>query len=136
MSLYTVNPDATQRQIVGMLDIAKINHILGKIVFPESGIPREIWMYPGLKKHVQKRHPGIFEAYHQYVPDIVENPDYVGQNPKEPGIELYKKINDTILLSINLDPDGYFYVSSFYDLKNAEAKIEKRLQSGRIKPYL
>ncbi|MFD2088120.1 hypothetical protein [Brevibacillus brevis] len=33
---------------------------------------------------------------------MVENPDYVGQNPKEPGIELYKKINDTILLLSHL----------------------------------
>jgi len=136
MSQYTVNPNATTRQIVANLDVAKINRILGKNVFSETGIPTEVWMYPGLKKHVQKRHPGIFEAYHQHIPDIIENPDYVGQNPKEPGVELYKMINDTILLSINLDPTGYFYVSSFYDLDNAAVKIQKRLRSGRIKPYV
>jgi hypothetical protein len=94
-------------------------------------------MYPGLKKHVMKRHPGIFEVYHQYIPDIIKSPDYVGQNPTEPdSVELVKKITDTILLAIKLDPTGYLYVSSFYDLKNAQVKIEKRLRTGRLKPYV
>lgn len=130
---YTVDPNATDRQIVGMLDIAKINSILGTS-FTNSG---EVWMYPGLKKHVMKEHAGIFEAYHQYLPSIIASPDYIGQNPSVPNsVELVKRISDTILLAIKLDPTGYLFVSSFYDLKNAQVKIQKRLNSGRLKPYV
>ncbi|WP_134687547.1 PBECR3 domain-containing polyvalent protein [Brevibacillus migulae] len=133
MSKFTVDPNATDRQIVGILDIAKINGILGTS-FAVSG---EVWMYPGLKKHVMKQHPGIFEAYHQYIPDVIESPDYIGQNPKEPNsVEFIKQISDTILLAIKLDPSGYLYVSTFFDLKNATVKINKRLASGRLKPYV
>ncbi|NKQ22772.1 plasmid-related protein [Brevibacillus laterosporus] len=129
---YIVDPNATDRQIVGMLDIEKINSILGAS-FTNSG---EVWMYPGLKKHVMKKHVGIFENYHQCLPAIIASPDYIGRNPSEPNsVELVKRISDTILLAIKLDPTGYLYVSSFYDLKNAEIKIHKRLNSGRLKPY-
>lgn len=132
MSKYTVNPNATERQIVGQLDLAKINALLG-VNFTGTG---EVWMYPGLKKHVMKAHAGIFEAYHQYLPDIIASPDYVGQNPKEPdSLELIKQITDTVLLAIKLDPSGYLFVSTFFDLKNAPDKIRKRLATGRIKPY-
>lgn len=129
--MYTVNPNAKQRQIVGKLDVATINALLG-INLP----PTEIWMYPGAIKHIKREHAGIFEAYYHLIPDMIANPDYVGQNSKEPNsVELYKCMTPDLLLAIKLDPSGYLYLSSFYDLKNGAYKIQKRLSSGRIKPY-
>ncbi|WP_139492564.1 PBECR2 nuclease fold domain-containing protein [Brevibacillus dissolubilis] len=132
MGTVTKQYESTERQIIGILDIAKINQILGI----DYQMSPHVWMYPGLKKHVQKRHPGIWELYHQHIPDIIQNPDYIGQNPKEPNsIELVKQISDSILLAIKIDPSGYLFISTFYDLKNAENKVQKRLRSGRLKPY-
>ena len=68
---------------------------------------------------------------------ILREPDNIGKNSTEPNsIELYKQLGDHLLLAIKLDPTGYLFVSSLYDLKNAPAKIQKRLASKRIVPYV
>jgi len=77
--VYTVNQNTNRRQIVGVLDVGTINALLG------TNLPStEVWMYSGFIKHVKKKHKGNFEAYHHLIPDIIANPDYVGQNPTEP----------------------------------------------------
>ena len=125
---YTVDPNATSIQVVGKIDTTKINRLLG-LNLPDV----EVFMYPGAIKHVKKNHPGIFENFHQFIPDILSNPDYVGNNPKEPNsVELYKRVSMDLLLAVKLDPTGYLYLSSMYDLHNANHKIQKRLKSGRI----
>lgn len=66
---------------------------------------------------------------------MLKNSDYVGQNPKEPNsIELYKQIG-YVLIADKLDPSGYLYLSSMYELNNGEHKIKARLKSGRIVPF-
>lgn len=71
----------------------------------------DIHIYPGLEKHINKRHE-------EYLPYIEK-------------IELIKVFDENILISINLDVDkGYLYVSSLYDVK--QGKIERRLNSGRL----
>lgn len=37
--------------------------------------------------------------------------------------------------AIKLDPSGYLFVSSFYDMHNGPFKIQKRLASGRLIPF-
>lgn len=96
----------------------------------------DVKMFPGFVKHVQKRHPGIYEAYSSHIKDIIEQPDYVGQNPKESNsVELVKILNDHMLIAIKLDPSGYLFLSTMFDLKNGPAKIQKRLNSGRLVAY-
>jgi hypothetical protein len=128
---YTVDPGATTAQLVGKMDTATINSLLG-ISLPDV----EVYMYPGVIKHIKRKHRGIFETFHHLIPDILLNPDYVGKNPKEPhSVELYKRLSPDLLLAIKLDPSGYLYLSSMYDLNNGETKINKRLASGRVVPY-
>lgn len=132
MPNYTVNPYSSQIQIVGLLDLVSIQTLLG-ITFPSA----EVYMYPGVVKHIKKHHPGIFEQYHHLIPGMIAKPDYVGQNPKEPNsVELYKVVNDHLLMAIKLDPTGYLYLSSFYDLNNGPYKVAQRLSSGRIVPFV
>lgn len=130
MSKYVIDPASTTRQVVGVLPASVINGLLG------TTLPAvDVIMYSGFVKHVKRKHPGIFEQYSYLIPDIIESPDYVGQNPKEPGsVELYKAVG-SLLLAIKLDPSGYLYLSSFYELQNGTHKIQKRLKSGRIVPY-
>lgn len=93
--------------------------------------------FPGAIKHIKKRHPGIFEQYYELIPDIIESPDYVGQNPREPStsVELIKLVSEHLLLAVKLDPSGYLYVSTLYDLNNGMIKVQKRLKSGRLIPF-
>jgi hypothetical protein len=120
-----------QRQNVGELNIEAIKRLTG-IELPSA----QVWMYPGLVKHVKKRHPGIMEQYGHFISEIISNPDYVGKNPSEPGsIELIKYVSPYLLLAVKLDPSGYVFISSFYELNNGPVKVQKRLANGRLKPF-
>ncbi|MGV3466525.1 MAG: PBECR2 nuclease fold domain-containing protein [Heyndrickxia sp.] len=122
-----IDPGATSTQVVGVLHPA----IVSKYQLACSS--HEVQMYPGAIKHIKKRHPGIFEQYYHLIPDILENPDYIGQNPKEPNsVELVKIVNEHFLVAIKLDPSGYLFLSTFYDLKNGKTKVEKRIRNGRL----
>ncbi|MGF9710463.1 PBECR2 nuclease fold domain-containing protein, partial [Paenibacillus naphthalenovorans] len=113
------------------LNTAAVKNLVG-IDFPVD----EVYMYPGAIKHVRKNHPGIIESYGHLIPDMIANPDFIGQHPKVPNsLEIIKVVSDHLLLSIQLDPSGYLYVSTFFELNNGHNKIKKRLASGRIVPY-
>lgn len=130
-SLNTFNENSTNPLIVGSLDINKIYSLIG-IRFLVS----DVYIYPGAIKHIKRQHPGIWEQYGHLLPTIIHSPDYIGRNPKvADSIELYKQIGDHMLLAIKLDPTGYLFVSSLYELQNATVKIQKRLASQRIVPF-
>lgn len=131
MQKYTINPHSQVKQAVGMLPEVIVK------TYNLSCPSNEVLMYPGVIKHLKKReHEETFLTYYDRIPDIISNPDYVGQNPKEPNsIELYKQLDDHLLVAIKLDPSGYFFLSTFYDLNNGAYKIQKRLKSGRIVPF-
>lgn len=95
----------------------------------------EIMQSTGLVKHIFKRHSHCVQ-YLDKVSDILENPDYIGINPKENNsVELVKVYEDNILIAIKLDCDnGYYYLASLYNISGG--KMENRLNSGRLKKYL
>lgn len=95
----------------------------------------DIMQSTGLYKHIAKSHPNCVQ-YLGNVSDILDHPDYIGTNPKEPNsIELVKIYADNILIAVKLDSDnGYYYLASLYNVSNG--KINNRLKSGRLKKYL
>ena len=93
-----------------------------------------IYRSRGLPAHMVKRKHYKCLKYIDYIPDIIETPDYVGINPNEQGIsiELIKKYADNVLIGIKLDTnEEYLYVSTMHDIQ--ESKISRRLHSGRLK---
>jgi hypothetical protein len=129
---YIFDINATTKQVIGELNLEAIKRLLG-IEFPTS----EVYMYPGAIKHAKRQHPGVIEQYGHLIPDMISNPDYVGHNPTEPdSIELVKYINEHLLLAVKLDPSGYLFVGTFFDLKNGQEKLKRRLASGRLKRYI
>ncbi|KXH86914.1 hypothetical protein AU377_13730 [Sporosarcina sp. HYO08] len=94
-------------------------------------------MPPGVLKHLKKRgHWGDFERYYHEIPRMIAEPDYAGQNPKEPNsVELYKILSDHVILPIKLNIETGLFLSSFYTLDNGVEKIQKRLRTGRIYPF-
>ena len=85
----------------------------------------------GLCKHIEKRHPQCLK-YIKQIPQILENPDYIGTNPKEKNsIEFIKVLEDNVLAAIKLDiNNNQFYVASLYDI--TQGKLERRLNSHRL----
>ena len=131
LSAYSIDIDSTVVQKVGTLDIDAVKQLTG-VEFPVA----DVYMYPGAIKHVKRRHPGVMETYGHLIPGMISNPDYIGCNPKIPdSVELIKVVSEHILLSIQLDPSSYVFVSSFYRLDNGIAKVHRRLASGRIVLY-
>lgn len=88
----------------------------------------------GLYAHVQKRHPHCLKFIDK-LDRIIANPDYIGENPKEPNsIELIKHMGENVMVAVKLDSVGkYYYVASIYNI--TQSKIERRLYSGRLKKY-
>lgn len=130
--MHTFDENSTKALSIGHIDVVKVKKLTGI----DLGVS-EVFIYPGAIKHIKREHPGIWDNYKHTLPTILTSPDYIGKNPKVPdSIELYKQVGDTLLLAIKLDPTGYLFVSSFYDLNNANVKIAKRLKSGRIVPFV
>lgn len=126
-----IDPYASETQLVGILPRALTQHYN---LICES---YEVFMPPGVLKHLKKRgHWEDFLTYHQDIPSLIANPDYAGQNPKEPNsVELYKVLNEHILIAIKMNPQNNLFLGSFYQLDNGEKKIERRLRTQRIYPF-
>lgn len=100
-----------------------------------------VYAAPGVIKHIKKRHKDelsqeILANIIDTIKFILKQPEYVGCHDKKigKGIEFIKKIDDNILVATELDiKEGYLYISSMYPIK--QAKIDTRLNSGRIKQY-
>lgn len=94
----------------------------------------DIFISDGLNKHIQRRHPNCIQ-YIDKIPQIIKNPDYIGTNPKEPNsVELVKVFEDNIQIGIKLDTtNNYLYVATLFDINSS--KIQRRLNSGRLKKY-
>lgn len=126
----TINPHATVTQVVGVIPEQIVKH------YGINCSSYEVFMPPGVLKHLKKHgHWNDFMTYYQDIPNMIADPDYAGQNPKEPGtVELYKVMNDHVLLAIKMNPTTGLFLGSFYILDNGANKIQARLGTGRIHP--
>lgn len=94
----------------------------------------DIYQDDGLFVHIQQRHPNCLK-YLPQIQNILESPDYIGSNPKEPNsIELIKNIGNNIQIAIKLDSaNGYYYIATLHEVSNV--KINSRLNNGRLKKF-
>lgn len=100
-----------------------------------------VYAAPGVIKHIKRRHKNelseeILDNIIDTIKVVLKQPEYVGCHDKKVGgcIEFIKKIDDNILVATELDiKEGYLYIASMYPIK--QAKIDTRLNGGRIKPY-
>ncbi len=91
----------------------------------------DIYMSDGLYKHILKRHPSCI-SYLNNVSDIVDQPDYIGINPKESNsIEFVKCYSENILVAVKLDVrNNYLYIASVYTI--TDSKLQRRINSKRL----
>ncbi len=98
---------------------------------------QKIYQSQGLGIHITKRKHYKCLKYIDKIPEIIDEPDYIGINPNEQGtatIELVKRYKDNVLVGIKLDKDKeYLYVSTMHDIQ--ESKLQRRLHSGRLKEF-
>ena len=121
--------DDCELSVVGQYD-STFNDVLG-MEMPCA----DIFLSTGLIVHLRAHNHSNCIPYMEKIPEIIAHPDYIGCHPTIPNsIELIKKLDENLLVAIKLDPDdNYLYISSFYEVK--ESKIQRRLNSGRLKTF-
>ena len=65
------------------------------------------------------------------LPYIIKNPDYVGYNSNNNGIEYIKRIDDLTLVAVRLKTKGDLFLRSVYPI--SEAKLQNGINQNRIK---
>lgn len=91
-----------------------------------------VYQSSGLVVHIRKKHPSLLGNVLD-ISKIISSPDYIGHNTNEPdSVELVKVLGKNLQVCIKLDTkQNYLYVASLYDI--TEAKLNKRIASGRLK---
>ena len=113
--------------------VGKYNEIYNEIL----GInlkEKIIYQSKGLKTHMLKRKHFKAVKYVDDIPDIIDNPDYIGLSGSEDeySIEYVKCFKDNMLLVIKMDVNkDVLYVASMFEIN--QAKLERFLHSGRLK---
>lgn len=92
---------------------------------------RRIVLYPGGIKHMKRRHYRAYKYYFRKIPDIIQDPDYVGLSlSEERCIELVKKYDEYVLVAIKWDDSGRLFVSSMYMMD--DNRVENRVLYGKL----
>lgn len=103
----------------------KIDKIVGKKI---SNI--DIYRSKGLLTHLLKRNHYTAAKYLDYLPDILQSPDFAGY--VDGVIELVKIFKDNIFISIKLDlSKDLYYIATMFDVN--KSKMENYVKSGRWK---
>lgn len=88
-----------------------------------------IYRSKGLLTHLIKRKHFVSAKYIDYLPQIINNPDYAGTH--DGNIELVKCFKDNVFISIKLDTKkSKYYVATVFDVK--QSKIDSYVRSGRL----
>ena len=95
-------------RIVGKIDINKYCCVTDHITTSEVIITDE------RIQHIKDRHPNDYERFCSYIPEIIDNPDYIIKAAKSNTAVLLKEIEKqgdklklVLRLKINDDPEGY-----------------------------
>lgn len=87
----------------------------------------------GLQKHlVSSRHENMIK-YLPRLERLLNQPDYVGRNPKQPrsSLEVITCLDDNVLVAVKLDKkNGRYFVASVYDV--TDSKLNHMIKSGRV----
>ena len=87
-------------------------------------------------KLMGKKHPDDFAKYGADLENIIENPTYISQHPKNGSIEyikVYKKEQDYVLVAIRISHKQNYYVRTLFVM--ADEKIYKYWIKGAFKSY-
>lgn len=118
-------------EFIGMLNLKRIRKLLN--INLRNG---HVYIHDGIVAHVAYHHGDIYRTHESKINKMIEYPDFVGINPREPdSLELYVE-EGHLLLAINRNQKaGYLFLASMYVLDDWNRKIHDRLRSKRIKRY-
>ena len=109
---------------------ARVISLLGSSLY----VDQPIYLGQSNITHMQSRHPADYAKYGQYIPQILSQPDYVGENPSDGSIEYVKdfQINgEFVKVAVRLSGGGTLYARSLYTLN--PKRVNNFIQKGTLK---
>ena len=112
-----------------LLKVSQFNSRINDLL--HANLPEyDIFRSKGLLAHLLKRKHFVAAKYLDFLPEIINAPDFAGVTNGV--IELVKCFKNDIFISIKLDSARkLYYVATMYDVK--KSKIESYCKSGRLK---
>lgn len=86
--------------------------------------------------HMKSKHPADYEKFGQYIPQILADPDYVGENPADGSIEYVKEfvIEDAFVkVAVRVTSNGTLFARSVYRLNTN--RVNNFIAKGTLKKY-
>jgi len=83
---------------------------------------------------MQNSHPEDFEKYGSHLSEILENPDYVGKNPKDESIEYVKEFcidGEYVKVAVRISSHGKYFARSLYVLNRN--RVIRFIEKGTLK---
>lgn len=109
---------------VGRLN-SKIDKLVGKTI---SNI--DIFRSKGLLTHLLKRKHYTAAKYLDYLPEVLQTPDYVGYIGGV--VELVKLFKEDIFVSVKLDSSrDLYYIATMFDVKKSKIETNCSQEDGR-----
>ena len=114
-----------------------IAHISKQIIdILNLNLPPNTPVYIGASniEHIKNRHPYEFDKYYQDISRIINNPDYVGLNPKDNSIlmvKLFQIDNEYIRVAVKVTSKNICYAKTLHLLSSCNA--ERYLEKGTLK---
>lgn len=86
--------------------------------------------------HCEKHKTDFKDEFSYYksmelIPQIISNPEYVGYNKKNNGIEYIKRLDDLTLVAVRLKSSGDLFLRSIYPI--SDVKLNNGIASNQIK---
>lgn len=100
--------------------------------------PCDIILWYDRIKYVEK-HKKDFKSENDYykhieqIPNIIQNPDYIGLHPKDNSLQYIKRIDKIMLLGVRIKAKGDIFFRSTYPI--SESNLRKYLNSGTLIEY-
>lgn len=111
-----------------------------KEVLAELGLPSDkeldIVLWKDRLSYIEK-HKKDFSSEEEYfahlesIPDIINDPDYIGKHPKGGSIEYVKRLDKVVIVAVRIKNTGPLAIRTLYPLK--ESQVKSYLNSGRMK---
>jgi hypothetical protein len=113
---------------VGEID-KRVCELLGLSI--EPGTP--IFIGPTNIKHMKDSHPEDFIKYFGELKNILAEPDYLNQHPKDGSIQYIKMLEAHVMAVVRVSSKGTYFARSIYEM--SENKLETYRKKKLLKKY-
>lgn len=129
--------EANEKEVIRIYAIGKLNKDIYKCIMDDIA-DEEVIITDERIRHIQERHPNDYERYYTYIPEIINNPDYILEANKPNTVEVLKEIEEQgekfkliLRLKIENDPKDYKNsIMSFWHI--GETTWRKNLKKKKI----